>query len=112
MHLCTPIPSEMMGFELNADNTLEGLPPLQPGGHGVRDFQQDRQIWTRPTKEHFSTLKQSALNEPWTTGYDGASEPCSQMACFLHDRALVGICRWHGGLCLPTVVSGCIPGPI
>ncbi len=33
------------------------------------------------------------------------------MASFLHDRALVGICRWHGGLCLPTVVSGSIPGP-
>ncbi len=28
MHLCTPIPSEMLAFELNADNTLEGLPPL------------------------------------------------------------------------------------
>ncbi len=26
------------------------------------------------------------------------------MASFLHDRALVGICRWHGGLCLPTQV--------
>ncbi len=26
--------------------------------------------------------------------------------------ALVGICRWHGGLCLLTVVSGSIPGPI
>ncbi len=37
---------------------------------------------------------------------------CSHMASFLHDRALVGICRWHGGLCLPTVVSGSIPGPI
>ncbi len=32
-------------------------------------------------------------------------------ASFLHDRALVGICRWHSGLCLPTVVSGSIPGP-
>ncbi len=30
----------------------------------------------------------------------------------LHDRALVGICRWHSGLCLPTVVSGSISGPI
>ncbi len=30
----------------------------------------------------------------------------------LHDRVLVGICRWHGGLCLPTLVSGSIPGPI
>ncbi len=28
MHLYTPIPSEMLAFELNADNTLEGLPPL------------------------------------------------------------------------------------
>ncbi len=52
------------------------------------------------------------LNEPWPTGHDGASGPCSHMASFLHDRALVGICRWHGGLCYPTVVSGSIPGPI
>ncbi len=32
--------------------------------------------------------------------------PCSHMATFLHDRALIGICRWHGGFCLSTVVSG------
>ncbi len=25
MHLCTPLPSEILAFELNADNTLEGL---------------------------------------------------------------------------------------
>ncbi len=25
MHLCTPIPSEMLAFELNADNMLEGF---------------------------------------------------------------------------------------
>ncbi len=36
----------------------------------------------------------------------------THMDSFLHDRALVGICRWHGRLCLPTVVSGSIPGPI
>ncbi len=48
--------------------------------------------------EHFSTLKQSILNEPWPTGHDGASGPCSHMASFLHDRALDGICRWHGGV--------------
>ncbi len=78
----------------------------------VRDFQQECQIWTGLTIEHFSTLKQSILKEPWSTGYDSASRPCSHMASFLHDRALVGICRWHGGLCLPTVVSGRIPGPI
>ncbi len=53
MHLCTPIPSEMLAFELSADNTLEGLPPR------VRDFQQECQIWTRLTIEHFFTLKQS-----------------------------------------------------
>ncbi len=44
--------------------------------------------------------KQSILNEPWPTGHDGASGPCSHMASFLHDRASVGICRWHAGLCL------------
>ncbi len=49
-------------------------------------------------------MKQSIFNEPWPTGYDGASGPCSHMTYFLHDRALVGICRWPGGLCLPTVV--------
>ncbi len=62
--------------------------------------------------KHFSTLKQSILNEPWPTGHDGTSGPCSHMAFFLHDKALVGICRWHDRLCLPTVVSGSIPGPI
>ncbi len=35
-----------------------------------------------------------------------------QMASFLHDIALVGIYRCHVGLCLRTVVSGSIPGPI
>ncbi len=64
MHLCNPIPSEMLAFELNADNTLEGLPPLQPGGHGVHDFLHECQIWTRLTIENFSILKQSILNEP------------------------------------------------
>ncbi len=64
------------------------------------------------TIEHFSTLKQSILNEPWPTGHNGASGPCSHTASFFHDRALVGICRWHGRLCLLTVVSGSIPGPI
>ncbi len=39
---------------------------------------------------HFETV---ILNEPWPTGHDGASGPCSYMASFLHDRALVGICR-------------------
>ncbi len=28
MHLCTPIPSVMLDFELNTYNTLEGLPPV------------------------------------------------------------------------------------
>ncbi len=68
---------------------------LSTGGHSVCDFQQECQIWTRLTIEHVSTLKQSILNEPWPTGHDGASGPCSHMAAFLHDRALVWICRWQ-----------------
>ncbi len=43
-------------------------------------------------------------SEFWHRGHEGASGPCSHMASFLHDRALVGICRWHGGLCLPCCV--------
>ncbi len=105
MTVCTPIPSEMLAFEVNSDDTQEGLPPFQPGKYGVCDFQQECQIWTRLTIEHFSILKQSIVNEPWPTGHDGASGPCSQMAYFLHDGYLVG-------LCLPTVVSGSIPGSI
>ncbi len=34
------------------------------------------------------------------------------MTSFLHDIALVGICRWHGRLFLPTVVFGSITRPI
>ncbi len=52
MHLCTPIPSEMLAFELNADDMLEGL-PLYPGGQGVRDLQQECPIWTHLTIKHF-----------------------------------------------------------
>ncbi len=86
MHLCTPIPSEMLAFELNADDTLEDL--FSPEDKGVCDCQQECQIWTRLTIEHFSILKQSILNEPYPTGHDGASGPCSNMASFLHDSAV------------------------
>ncbi len=82
------------------------------GERSVCDFEQECQIWTRLTIEHFSTLKQSILNEPGPTGHGGTSGPCSHMASFLHGTALVDICRWYGRLCLPTVVSGSIPGPI
>ncbi len=40
------------------------------------------------TVEHFSTLKTFKLSLAHRT----------RMPSFLHDRALVGICRWHGGL--------------
>ncbi len=69
------------GFELNADDMLEGLPPFYPGGNGVHDFQHECQIWTH--------LTQSISNEPWTSRHNGASGPYSHMASFLHDRALV-----------------------
>ncbi len=39
----------------------------------------------------------NVLNEPWPTGHDSTSGPSSHMTFFLHDGALVGICRWHGG---------------
>ncbi len=99
-----PIPSDMLAFEQDADNTLEVLPPLY--------FYEECQIWNHLTIEHFSAFKQFILNEPWPTRHNTASGPCSHMASFLHDRDLVGIHRWHGGLCLPTVVSGSVPGPI
>ncbi len=41
------------------------------------------------TIEHFSTLKQSILNEPQPTGHNGTSGPCSHVASCLHDRAKV-----------------------
>ncbi len=47
-----------------------------------RSFGQECQIWNRLTIEHFSTLKQSILNELWPTGHDSAAGPCSHMASF------------------------------
>ncbi len=57
--LCTCAPPHYQKCWLlnNADGTLEGLPPLYPGGHGVRDFQQECQVLSHLTIEHFSTLK-------------------------------------------------------
>ncbi len=56
---------------------------------GERSGLQAGQFSTRALLlQSFSTLKQSILNEPWPTGHDGTSEPCSHMASFLHDRAL------------------------
>ncbi len=49
---------------------------------------------THLTIEHFSTLKQYILNEPWPTGHDGASGPCSHMASFLHDSADCVYWQW------------------
>ena len=65
---------------------LESLIPLYPGGH---DYQQEHQTWTQLIIGHFLTLKQSILNESWHTGPDCAPGPGSNMASFLHDRALV-----------------------
>ncbi len=36
-----------------------------------------------PIPMHLCTPYQYILNEPWTTGHDGASRPCSHMASFL-----------------------------
>ncbi len=45
------------------------------------------------------------------TGHDGASGPCSHMASFLHDRALVDICRWHGDCVYRQWFLGVFLGP-
>ncbi len=83
--VCTyapPIPSEMLDFELNADDTLEDLPSLTLEDTAGRDFQQEFQIWTHLTIEHLSTLKQSFLNDPWPTRHNDAPGPYSHMASF------------------------------
>ena len=69
----------MLALELNTDNTLEDLPPLQPGGHGIRDYQQECQIWTLLTIEHPFQMSLGL------TGHDASSGPCSNMASFLHE---------------------------
>ncbi len=75
---------------------------------------EDTRTWLPTRKSNLDSSDHRTLFhfETWPTGHDAASGPYSHMASFLHDRALVGICRWHGRLCLPTVVSGSIPGPI
>ncbi len=111
INVCNPIPSEML--DLNwALMTHWKVSLFFSPEDTASVICQECQIWTHLTIEHFSTLKQSILNESWLTGHNGTSGPGSHMASFLHDSTLVGICRCHGGLCLPTVVSGSIPGPI
>ncbi len=82
MHLCTPIPSEMLDFELSADNMLEVSLLFSPEDTASVISDKECKILTRLTIEHFSTLKQYILNEPWPTGHDSASGPCSHMASF------------------------------
>ncbi len=89
MPLCTCIPSEILAFELNADNTLECLPPLKP-----RCLWFSTRLSNLESSEHFSTLKRSILNEPCPTGHKVASGTCSHMASFLHDRALVSLKKY------------------
>ncbi len=68
-----PIQSEMLAFELNADKHVLFSP---------EDTASVISNKTRLTIEHFSTLKQSILNEAWPTGHDGASDHVSHMASF------------------------------
>ncbi len=65
-------------------------------------------VWTRLTIEHFSTLKQSILNEPWPTGHHSASGPSPHIASFLHDRVLVEKHRnmWSLGTHTHTDLTG------
>ncbi len=67
----------------------------------ICDFQQECQIWTRLTIEHFFTLKRSILNEPWPTGHDGASGPCSHMASFFAWYSF----SWHLQMARRTVFT-------
>ncbi len=52
-HLCTPIPSEILAFELNADNTQEGLVrrtwrPWFPTRMSNLDSSDHRTLWNNP----------------------------------------------------------------
>ncbi len=93
MHL----PSVMLAFELNVDNWCWKVSLLfSPEDTVCMTSNKNDKFGLnvlRLTIEHFSTLKQSILNEPWPTVHDGDSGPCSHMASFLNDRALVCICR-------------------
>ncbi len=73
------------------------------------DFQQECQIWTRLTIEHVSTWKESILNEPWPTRHNAFWTMFTYGFLFAWKSF-----SWHMQmvwLCLPTVVSGSIPGP-
>ena len=57
-----------------ADVTLKPL-------YTFPDHQQECQILTRLTTEHFPTLKH--LNESYPTGHGGSSGPCSNLTSFM-----------------------------
>ncbi len=80
--------------------------------HAIKFWSSSKQLWHLHTqfRECQDCLKnvpkqlRKTVNEPWPTGHNGTSGPCSHMRYFLNDRVLVGIWRRHGGLCLPIVV--------
>ncbi len=71
MCLCTPISSEMLAFELNADNTLEDL-SLFFSPEDTASMISNKNV----------KFGQSILNEPWPTGHDGVPGPCLHMLPF------------------------------
>lgn len=63
LHLCPTFPTTPSSATADLDkNMLEGLPPLQPVGHSVHDYQQE-ETWIHMNIELFPTLKQSISNE-------------------------------------------------
>ncbi len=57
-----------------------------------------RRLWFPTRMSNLDSSDHRTLFHFETVHFKWASGPCSHMASFLHDRALVGICRWHGGL--------------
>ncbi len=55
MHLCTPLPSEMLAYELNTDDTPEGLFFFSPEDT-TSMIEQECQIWTCLTIKHIETV--------------------------------------------------------
>ncbi len=86
----------------------EGSTHCSSGGHGkIRVL---LSLNTTPQLRAEIIVEHSFLTSVISTAWGNIAQEMQwkALSCFLHDRASVGICRWHGRLCLPTVVSGSI----
>lgn len=94
-HICTPIPSERLAFELCDENSTVEVAVVVYKTN-VKSWQSfPLCLWA--SSKSFGSEKTAACLDVLT------------YVSFLYDRTFGSICWWYGELCLQTVISGSVP---